>query len=177
MKIYKVLILGTLLIFTGCEREAAKKEAKAILENAKTEAEQILNSAKHEAQTIKEKAIKKAIENAKNAEYEYLKSKINGVKKYKTNINGWINVNEKYLSAFKLQGSEIWYEIYNQSDYGAVKPSFSIMIYDENGVSVAATRVGWVFDTVEPGQKRKDKESIWNRISNKTPKYYKVKFD
>ena len=93
-------------------------------------------------------AQKEAVTKAKEAEYNYLKSKLTGLKRYETGANGWVEVNKKYLFSFKLRGTELCYVIYNQNDYGNVKPRFNLLFYDENGMSVASARVYWLIDSV-----------------------------
>ncbi len=137
MKTHVVLALGALLIFGGCGRGTTEQEAEAILSSAKKEAEAILSSAKKEAVT-----------KAKEAEYNYLKSKLTGLKRYEAGANGWVEVNKQYLFSFKLRGTELCYVIYNQNDYGNVKPRFRLLFYDENGMSVASARVYWLIDSV-----------------------------
>ena len=174
MKTLVVLTLGALLIFGGCGRGPTEQEAEAILSSAKQEAEAILSSAKKEAVT-----------KAKEAEYNYLKSKLTGLKRYEAGANGWVEVNKQYLFSFKLRGTELCYVIYNQNDYGNVKPRFHLLFYDENGMSVASARVYWLIDSVGPGLKREknglpqmrtEAVSTGDNISNKIPKYYKLDF-
>ena len=157
MKTHVVLALGALLIFGGCGRGPTEQEAKAILSSAK----------------------KEAVTKAKEAEYNYLKSKLTGLKRYEAGANGWVEVNKQYLFSFKLRGTELCYVIYNQNDYGNVKPRFTLKFYDENGVSVASKRVYWLINSVEPGLKKEvaAKEKIpLVKKSNKIPKYYKLDF-
>ncbi len=157
MKTHVVLALGALLIFGGCGRGKTEQEAEAILSSAK----------------------KEAVTKAKEAEYNYLKSKLTGLKRYEAGANGWVEVNKQYLFSFKLRGTELCYVIYNQNDYGNVKPRFTLKLYDENGVSVASKRVYWLINSVEPGLKKEvaAKEKIpLVKKSNKIPKYYKLDF-
>jgi len=138
-----------------------------------------LSSAKKEAEAILSSAKKEAVTKAKDADYNYLKSKLTGLKRYEARANGWVEVNEQYLSSFKLRGTELCYVIYNQNDYGNVKPRFHLLFYDENRVSVASKRVYWLIDSVGPGLKKEvaAKEKIpLVRRSNKIPKYYKLDF-
>jgi|ETNmetMinimDraft_23_1059889.scaffolds.fasta_scaffold213440_1 hypothetical protein len=196
MKTLVVLTLGALLIFGGCGRgpteqeveailSSAKKEAEAILSSAlkeaftkAKEAEAILSSAKKEAEAISSSAKKEAVTKAKEAEYNYLKSKLTGLKRYENGASGWIEINKRYLSKFKLEynNNKLGYVIYNQNDYGNVKPRFKLKFYDENGMSVAYAHVYWLFDSVEPGLKRAEFESTSDHVSNKIPKYYKLDF-
>ena len=157
MKTHVVLALGALLIFGGCGRGPTEQEAEAILSSAK----------------------KEAVTKAKEADYNYLKSKLPGLKRYEAGANGWVEVNKQYLFSFKLRGTELCYVIYNQNDYGNVKPRFTLKFYDENGVSVASKRVYWLINSVEPGLKKEvaAKEKIpLVKKSNKIPKYYKLDF-
>jgi hypothetical protein len=157
MKTHVVLALGALLIFGGCGRGTTEQEAEAILSSAK----------------------KEAVTKAKEADYNYLKSKLPGLKRYEAGANGWVEVNKQYLFSFKLRGTELCYVIYNQNDYGNVKPRFTLKFYDENGVSVASKRVYWLINSVEPGLKKEvaAKEKIpLVKKSNKIPKYYKLDF-
>ena len=157
MKTHVVLALGALLIFGGCGRGKTEQEAEAILSSAK----------------------KEAVTKAKEADYNYLKSKLPGLKRYEAGANGWVEVNKQYLFSFKLRGTELCYVIYNQNDYGNVKPRFTLKFYDENGVSVASKRVYWLINSVEPGLKKEvaAKEKIpLVKKSNKIPKYYKLDF-
>ena len=108
-----------------------------------------------------------------------MKLKLPGLKRYEVGANGWVEVNKQYLSSFKLRGTELCYVIYNQNDYGNVKPQFNLLFYDENGMSVASRRVCWLINSVGPGLKREVavKEKIPKiNISNKIPKYYKLDF-
>ena len=76
MKTHVVLALGALLIFGGCGRGKTEQEAEAILSSAK----------------------KEAVTKAKEADYNYLKSKLPGLKRYEAGANGWVEVNKQYLS-------------------------------------------------------------------------------
>jgi hypothetical protein len=163
MKTHVVLALGALLIFGGCGRGSIEQEAEAILSSAK----------------------KEAVTKAKEADYNYLKSKLPELKRYEAGANGWVEVNKQYLSSFKLRGTELCYVIYNQNDYGNIKPRFNLLFYDENGVSVASKRVYWLIDSVGPGLKREkngltqmrtETVSTGDNISNNIPKYYKLDF-
>ena len=94
MKTHVVLALGALLIFGGCGRGTTEQEAEAILSSAK----------------------KEAVTKAKEADYNYLKSKLPGLKRYEAGANGWVEVNKQYLFSFKLRGTELrplCYVIYN----------------------------------------------------------------
>ena len=131
-----------------------------------------MSSAKKEAEAILSSAKKEAVTKAKEAEYNYLKSKLTGLKRYEAGANGWVEVNKQYLFSFKLRGTELCYVIYNQNDYGNVKPRFNLLFYDENGMSVASARVYWLINSVGPGLKREvaEKEKIPQvNISNKIP--------
>jgi len=99
------------------------------------------------------------------------------MRKYETDSDDWVQVNEKYLLSFMLKRTEFLYEIHNKNTFGEVRPDFNIMVYDENGVSVAATSIHWSHGYVNPGKMKQDKKEAYNRISSKTPKYYKVTFD
>lgn len=161
----KIIILVMVCMLSGlcgCERYQAKKEAEAILTLANQKAALIIKEA--------EKAV---IKEAKKKEYDYLKSRLIGLKEYPGD-GVWIK-SKKYLEQFKVDNyNHVIYRLYNTNEYGQVKPDFTITFYDRSGVTTGYIKVFWLFDKVESRTRREEKERMRGQVSLNKTKYYKV---